>query len=218
MRRLFVLLSVTTVLVGSAPVMAAERRSAEAVAASALSLPPSARKGAAIGTWGFDTSGMDRSVDPGDSMYGYANGVWARKTAIPADKSNYGMFTMLADLSDERTRAIIDEAGRTPGSKIGDLYASFMNRGADEAASRPPGGGDHLAIDQASTKAELARIAGDLARKGVTVPVFGFVGADDKNPKSNIYQIFQGGTGLPDRDYYLSDDAGLPGKRSAYQS
>src|SRR5687768_11834755 len=107
MRRLILVLSAST----AAAVMATSAAAAEqpaAAGASALAMPSTARGGAAIGKWGFDDTGMDRTIDPGDSMYGYANGIWAKKTAIPADKSNYGMFTMLADLSDERTRAIID--------------------------------------------------------------------------------------------------------------
>lgn len=61
----------------------------------------STRDGPQLGTFGFDTSGMDRSVAPGDDFYAFANGEWAKKTAIPADKSNYGMFTALDDLSKE---------------------------------------------------------------------------------------------------------------------
>src|SRR5579884_4095893 len=51
------------------------------------------------GTFGFDTAGMDRSVPPGDDFFGYANGTWAKNTAIPADKARYGMFNVLDDLS-----------------------------------------------------------------------------------------------------------------------
>src|SRR3546814_11761915 len=71
-----------------------------------------------IGTFGFDLTGMDKSVQPGDDFYAYANGTWAKNTEIPADKSNYGMFTALADLSQTRTREIIDVAKGDP-NKIG---------------------------------------------------------------------------------------------------
>ena len=62
------------------------------------------------GTFGFDAAGMNRSVAPGASFYNFANGTWDRTTEIPGDKSNYGMFTVLADLSESRTRGILDEA------------------------------------------------------------------------------------------------------------
>jgi len=72
-----------------------------------------------LGTFGFDTAGMERGVLPGDNFYQYANGTWAKTTAIPADKSNYGMFTKLDDLSKERTRMIIEEVAKDPNNKIG---------------------------------------------------------------------------------------------------
>ena len=71
------------------------------------------------GTFGFDQAGMDRSVQPGDNFFQYANGTWVRTTAIPADKSNYGMFTVLDDLSKQRTRGIIEETAKDPSNKIG---------------------------------------------------------------------------------------------------
>ena len=60
---------------------------------------------AQLGSFGFDEAGMDRTVRPGDDFYAYANGTWAKTTVIPADKSNYGMFTALDDLSKEIGRA-----------------------------------------------------------------------------------------------------------------
>ena len=66
---------------------------------------------------------MDTSVAPGDDFYLYANGTWAKNTPIPADKSNYGTFTVLDDLSSERTREIIEEQAKDdPSSRIGDAY------------------------------------------------------------------------------------------------
>ena len=81
---------------------------------------------------------MDRAVTPGDDFYGYANGAWAKNTPIPADKSNYGMFTVLDDLSRERTRQIIEEQAKDPNSRIGAAYASFMDQAAVEAKGLAP--------------------------------------------------------------------------------
>lgn len=170
-----------------------------------------------IGSFGFDTAGMDRSVEPGDNFYEFANGTWADTTPIPADKSNYGMFTMLADLSLERSREILDEAARTPGSKIGDFYSSFIDRAAVNAAGIQPVQPMLQKIRGAADRPALAAIMGDLARAGVNAPFGNFVDSDDKNPDSAIFQFAQGGLGLPDRDYYLSDDAGLVQKRNAYR-
>ena len=74
------------------------------------SAPPKQGK-AEIGAWGFDLAGEDTTVAPGASFFRHANGGWLKATTIPADKSNYGMFTVLADRSDERTKDIIVNAG-----------------------------------------------------------------------------------------------------------
>jgi putative endopeptidase len=98
---------------------------------------PAAAPGPQIGTFGFDKAGMDTAVAPGDNFYAYANGTWARTTPIPADKSNYGMFTMLEDLSRQRTRAIIDESAKDPNNKIGVAYNAFLDTAAIESKALP---------------------------------------------------------------------------------
>src|SRR5687768_16206423 len=83
-----------------------------ATAADALAVPVAAEAKAKpqLGSWGFDVGGMDATVKPGDSFFGYANGNWAKTTEIPADRASWGGFGILRDLSDQRTRAIIEEA------------------------------------------------------------------------------------------------------------
>ena len=91
-----------------------------------------------LGTFGFDTAGMERSILPGDNFYQYANGTWAKNTPIPEDKSNYGMFTKLDDLSKERTRLIIDEVAKEPTNKIGVAYNSYLDTAGIEAKGLQP--------------------------------------------------------------------------------
>ena len=84
------------------------------------------------GTWGFDTTGMDTSVKPGDNFFAYANGKWAERTQIPADRVRFGNFDKLSVLSENRSHAIDMDAaaGRLQdkdAAKIGAAYASFMN-------------------------------------------------------------------------------------------
>ena len=81
--------------------------------------PAAVPTGAQYGTFGFDEKGMDKSVQPGDDFYTFANGNWSKNTPIPADKSNYGSFNLLSDLSETRTRGILDTAAKDPNSKIG---------------------------------------------------------------------------------------------------
>ena len=91
-----------------------------------------------LGSFGFDTAGMDTTVLAGDNFYNHANGTWAKNTPIPADKSNYGMFTKLDDISRERTRLIIEEQAKDPASKIGLAYNAFLDSAAIEAKGLAP--------------------------------------------------------------------------------
>jgi putative endopeptidase len=164
-----------------------------------------------LGSFGYDAAGMDRSVTPGDDFYKFANGAWDRNTAIPADKSSWGGFGVLRDLSDQRTREVIQATAATkaaPGSnaqKVGDYYASFMDEAGIEAKGLAPVKPQLDAIQALKSPAELARWMGDANRSGITVPVNVQVEQDLKN--NTLYAVYlgQGGLGLPDRDYYLND-------------
>ena len=168
------------------------------------------------GRFGFDTAGMDRAVKPGDDFYGYANGTWQKTTAIPADRASYGMFHKLQDLSLERTRGILDAAAAQPGSKIGDFYASFMDEKAADAKGVAPVKPWLDRIAAAKDKAALAGVMAALQRQGVKGLFGARIDQDDKDPTVYIAQMSQGGLGLPDRDYYLKDDAKLAAIRTAY--
>jgi putative endopeptidase len=168
------------------------------------------------GAFGFDTAGMDRSVAPGDNFYLFANGTWAKNTPIPPDKSNYGMFTVLDDLSRERTRGLIEEQSKDPNSRIGAAYASFMDEGAIEAkglAPFEPWLGEVRGLEARSGLADLYAKADRLSIDG---PFGMFVGQDDKAPEQYALNVFQSGLGMPDRDYYLSKDPKLAETRAKY--
>ena len=170
-----------------------------------------------IGTYGFDESGMDKSIAPGDDFYGYANGTWAKNTPIPADRSNYGMFTVLDDLSKQRTREILDAAKGDANSKIGVAYSTYLDQAAIDAkglASIQPWLNQ---IKAAKTKAALPALYAAADRNGVPVPFASYIGQDDKNPEVYALNIYQAGIGMPDRDYYLSTDAKLVETRAAYE-
>ena len=122
MKKLIVLLAASTMLAGCTE----DTRPAAASAVAPPPPPPAAQEladdpagEAELGTFGFDRTGMDMSVDPGDDFYSYANGVWAANTEIPADKSNYSMFGALDDLSKDRTRKIIMDAAEDPNNRVG---------------------------------------------------------------------------------------------------
>jgi len=174
--------------------------------------------GPQIGSFGFDIAGMDRAVAPGENFYSFANGTWARSTAIPDDRSNYGMFTVLEELSLKRSRAILEEASATPGNKIGDLYASFMDEATVNAGGVTPLQPRLAEISAIASKSTFAALLADLFRSGVDSPFILYVNQDDKAPDTYVAQVYQGGLGMPDRDYYLSDEARLTETKAAYQA
>ncbi|NCP12194.1 MAG: M13 family metallopeptidase [Sphingomonadales bacterium] len=171
---------------------------------------------AQLGTYGFDTAGMDASIKAGDDFYGYANGTWAKTTAIPADKSNYGMFTALDDLSKERVRGILDEVKDDPSSKVGRAYVSYLDAAAVEAKGLAPIKPWLDTINAIGSKAAYRDTLLKAKKMGVSTPFGSYVGQDDKIPENYIMSLYQSGTGLPDRDIYLVDNDKMAEIRSAY--
>ena len=184
--------------------------SAAALAFAASSAAHAADK-PQLGSYGFDTAGMDRTVAPGDDFYRYANGNWDKTTPIPADRSSWGGFGVLRDLSDQRTREVIEAASKTraaPGSvgqKVGDYYAAFMDERTIEAKGLAPLKPKLDAIAALRSPADLSRWMGDAVREGIDMPIGLQVEQDLKNNSTYSVYVGQGGLGLPDRDYYLVD-------------
>ena len=172
------------------------------------------------GMWGFDRAGMNTSVSPGSNFYEYANGGWLKSTPIPADKSNFGMFSVLSDKSDERTKEIILAAKGEPGSeerKIADFYQSFMDEKGIEAKGTKPIAGELARIQKINNgKALIAAFAWN-ARHFMTSPFDTVVGQDDRNPEVHIANIAQGGLGLPDRDMYEAANKQFEPVREGYR-
>ena len=152
---------------------------------------------------------MNTGVAPGNDFFQYANGVWDKNTQIPADKSRYGMFNVLDDLSKERTRTIIEEQAKNPNSRIGAAYASFMNEAAVEAKGLAPLDPWLNQVRALNSKADLAALYAKGDEIGISSPFRMYIGQDDKDPNQYILGMIQGGLGMPDRDYYLSKDAKL---------
>jgi len=171
-----------------------------------------------IGDFGFDTAGMDTSARPGDDFYQYADGTWAKNTAIPADKSNYGSFEVLADLSQQRTRGILDAAKADPNSKIGVAYATYLDTATIESKGLAPIQPWLNKIKGLKSKAAYAALAAEADRASIAGLWGDGVGQDDKNPDVYALSLGQSGLGLPDRDYYLSTDAKLAETKAAYQA
>ncbi|TGY88103.1 M13 family peptidase [Marinicauda algicola] len=173
-----------------------------------------------FGTFGFDTAGMNAEIAPGDDFNRYANGGWLASTEIPADRSSYGMFTLLSLEAEDQVEAIITEAQAAagePGSNtqlVGDLYQSWMNADAIEAAGLEPVRPFLEEIAAIETLADAAALFNSVHHQSP----YGFaVWADPANPDVNALRLFQGGLGMPNRDYYLSEDARFVEYRDAYR-
>src|SRR5215831_7733816 len=165
----------------------------------------------------------DRSVRPQDDFYRFVNGAWLKKTEIPADRSNYGVFSVLDDLSEQRVREIVEGAASTKNTdpdtqKVGDFYASFMDEATVESLGLKPLAGELARIDAIRTPRDLAVAIGRMQRIGVSQPFAFFVNIDRKNSSQYMSYIGQRGISMPDRDYYLSDDPKMQATREKFHS
>lgn len=162
---------------------------------------------------GIALSAMDAAVRPQDDLYRHVNGQWLTTTEIPADRSNYGSFTVLADAAEVNLRAILEEAAASPGEagsdrqRIGDLFASFMDEARIEAGGLDSLAAEFKTIDALRTPTDVARYIGHTQRIGVGQPFAYYVAIDEKNSAAYVSYVQQNGLGMPDRDYYLSNDA-----------
>jgi len=173
-------------------------------------------------TSGINKKNMDTLVKPGDNFAMYVNGAWMKTAKIPADKSSYGAFDMLYDQSQKDVKAIIEEAAKgnsAEGSdeqKIGDYYASFMDRKGRDAKGIAPIQPELKAIDAIASYDDLAAYFGKANRAGVAIPFSVSVMSDFKDPTKHTLVTWQGGLGLPEREYYLSNDAKMTDIRQKY--
>src|SRR5687768_6379967 len=172
---------------------------------------------------GIDPASIDRNVRPQDDLFHHVNGAWLATTDIPADKATYGAFDILFDKAQADLRAIVEDAAKSaseaPGSdpqKIGDFYESFMNEAKVEELGITPMQAELDAIDALKTKADLARHFGHFFKLNLINPMIGYVDGDAQQPTHDILYVFQGGLGLPDRDYYFKNDPKLKEYRDQY--
>ncbi|WP_061964151.1 M13 family metallopeptidase [Demequina aurantiaca] len=152
---------------------------------------------------GIDASTFSPTVRPGDDFFRHVTGPWEESHEIPSDRSADGSFYKLRDEAEAHVRALVDVA--PTGSRIGALYASFMDEHRINEMGVEPLGPDLELIDGATTHAELASAMGQLQRTGVGGAVGYYVHADANSPDENVVYIMQGGIGLPDEAYYRED-------------
>ncbi len=158
-----------------------------------------------FGDWGFDLTGVDRQVKPGDDFYKFANGGYLARTEIPADRTRFGNFDRLSVLSENRVHAILEEASAHPtlkSARIGAFYKAFMGEARVEALGAAPIQRDLKQIRTAASRDDLIGLMGDHQR--LRRSLFGVaISADGKDPTRYAVYAASGGIGLPDKDYYL---------------
>jgi predicted metalloendopeptidase len=178
-------------------------------------------QGALVKTHGLDLAGMDKSVNPGDDFFDYANGEWMKTTPIPSDRSSYGVADVLVEEGNRRTADLIKEASKSAGDAeakmIGDYYDAYMDEKAIESKGLSPLKAELQEIGAINSKQALAQVLGGELRADVdplnatnfyTDRLFGvWVSPDFNKPDHNVPYLLQGGLGLPDRDNYLSTEA-----------
>jgi putative endopeptidase len=181
--------------------------------------PPAAELGS-----GISLENMDTTIAPGDDFFSYVNGRWLAETEIPADKSSHGGFGILRDQAQEHVREIIEAAaagGFPEGSdeqKIGDLYAAYMDLETRNALGVTPLQAEFARIDALANHADLGPYFAEANRRGYEVPVSVGQVADFKDPTRYMIYGWQAGLGMPEREYYLKDDARSQELRAAYRN
>src|ERR1700722_7726438 len=170
---------------------------------------------------GVELKYVDHSVRPQDDLYRYLNGKWLDSFQIPPDKGSYGSFTYLDGLTQEQLRGIIDGLAGNAVSEartIADLFASFMDEHRLESLRIRPLRAEFAAIDAISGKSGIPPLIAHLNRIGAVAPYVFSINQDARNSLQYAVIIRQSGLGMPDRDYYLKDDAKLKDTRAKYQA
>jgi len=211
---------------------AANNRAAAPGSAQGARAPTAAA--APLARSGIDLSFEDPTVRPQDDLYQYLNGKWLESFQIPADKSTYGAFSAIQDDILDQLHGIVDDlvkaahagqpaapqpaAPNSEARKIADLYTSFMDEPRLETLGTTPLKVAFSAIDAVKSKAQIPALIAAFNRGGASAPLDLAIEPDERDSTHYALHLGQSGLGLPDRDYYLKDDAKLKEARAKYRA
>lgn len=162
----------------------------------------------------IDPSNMDLTVKPGNDFMQYSGGTWLQKNPVPPKETRWGSFTILRDFNVKAVRQILSEAAADKSAaegsikkRVGDFYAAAMDSVAVEKAGFSPIADDYK---RAGSVKDANAVLDEIAyqrKTGINGQLFGFnIGQDRKHPTVMVVNLSQGGTTMPDRDYYLKSD------------
>jgi putative endopeptidase len=170
---------------------------------------------------GIQTADMDLKIRPQDDLFQYANGTWLRDVPIPPDRSSYGVDSIMSERSLVQQRELI-EAAQTSADpevrKVSDLYSSYMNEARVERTGIKPLQAELQRVAVIRRTEDLGALIAHLDRIGIPSPIATAVRPDSKHSTQYAFWLTQSGLGLPDRDYYLSDEARLAAFRTQYRA
>ncbi|MDP6413561.1 MAG: M13 family metallopeptidase [Gammaproteobacteria bacterium] len=173
---------------------------------------------------GFDPADLDTTTRPQDDFYAYVNSLWIQSTRIPPEWTKYGTMQIVYEKTEQQLKTIIQTAATntdvadSDSKKTGDLYNSFMNTVRTEELGLSPLIPELERINALRNYEELIHYFGQALAIGITVPIDFYIDADAAQPDKTLAYIWQGGLGLPDREYYLSESPQLVEIRSQYHT
>ena len=158
---------------------------------------------------GLDKAELSQNISPKQDLFRHVNGSWLDNTEIPEDKAVYGSFYLLADDAELAVKEILEEAASNPlpgvSQQIGELYASFLDEERIEALGAKPLQEDLKKINGIQNFPELFKMLGALERTGVGGLWGSYIDNDPGDPERYLVHLYNGGLGLPDRDYYTDE-------------
>ncbi len=224
MRRIGLIAFSTLLLAGTAPLAAQPQPQASAAqAVEGLPGRPAVARQAGqprFGTFGLDLAARNLSVKPGDDFYQHANGTWLNAVQIPADRTGWSLWTVLAEDIEQQLKRIVDELASNRNStdpnaaKVGAFYAAWMDEAGIERRGIAPAQPYLQRIAAVRNRGDLLTL---FSTPGYFAPVGVGIIPDFANPTRYVAAAGQSGLGMPNRDYYLREGADYDRYRAAYR-
>ncbi len=180
------------------------------LAASLCAAPGSTTAQPARVASGIDLSGMDPAVRAQDDLFRHANGRWLKATPIPPERAYIGGLADIHERTQGQLRVLVEQAAGSrnndaDAARIDDLYASFMDEATLDKHGLRPLAAELASIRAITDRGQLAAAFARLIRLGASAPFSVTIGLDDRDSSRYVPTLWQGGLGLPNRDYYLHE-------------